>query len=136
MYSPYLTIYLSLFGANPYKSPTDMGVNMIRDVIIDEEVCVSAAKQEVIRRLYTALCEQRKGLIGEEEVNKLQLIMRQLELSDDDRPVLAAARSNEQTGAPAAAIQLLDGTIITSKTSSLLGASAALILNAVKHMRV
>ncbi|HHU02080.1 MAG TPA: DUF1846 domain-containing protein [Christensenellaceae bacterium] len=128
-------IFKLIWGESPYKSPTDMGVNMIRDVIIDEEVCISAAKQEVIRRLYTALCEQRKGLIGEEEVNKLQLIMRQLELSDDDRPVLAAARKRaQQTGAPAAAIQLLDGTIITSKTSSLLGASAALILNAVKHI--
>ncbi|NLJ64034.1 MAG: DUF1846 domain-containing protein [Christensenellaceae bacterium] len=128
-------IFKLIWGESPYKSPTDMGVNMVKEAIIDEEVCIQAAKQEVVRRLYTALCEQRKGLIGDDEVNKLQLIMQQLELSDDDRPVLAAARKRaQQTGAPAAAIQLLDGTIITSKTSSLLGASAALILNAVKHI--
>lgn len=128
-------IFERIWGKSPYKSPTDMGVNMVAEGIVDEAVCAEAAKQEIIRRLYAALCEQRRGHTGEEEVAKLRLIMQQLELSDDDRPVLAAARKRaQQTGAPAAAIQLPDGEIITSKTSALLGPSAALLLNAVKRL--
>ncbi|MDO5021758.1 MAG: DUF1846 domain-containing protein [Eubacteriales bacterium] len=128
-------IFKLILGESPYQSPTDMGVNMVADAIIDEEACIEAAKQEVIRRLYTALCEQRKGISGDDEVNKLRLIAQHLELTDLDRPVLIAARKRaQQTGAPAAAIQLHDGTVITSKTSSLLGASAALILNALKYL--
>lgn len=129
------TIFERIFGKSPYKSPTDMGVNMIAEGIIDEKVCAEAARQEIIRRLYTALCEQRRGHMGEEEVAKLKLIMQRMELSDDDRPVLAAARKRaQQTGAPAAAIQLDSGEIVTAKTSALLGPSAALLLNAVKRL--
>ena len=128
-------IFERIWGKSPYKSPTDMGVNMVAEAIVDEKVCSQAAKQEVIRRLYGVLCDQRRGLAGDELVAKLRLIMQQLDVTDDDRPVLAAARKRaQQTGAPAAAIQLEDGTVITSKTSELLGASAALILNALKHL--
>ncbi len=128
-------IFVRIWGESPYKSPTDMGVNMVKECIIDEEVCSAAAKQEIIRRLYSTLCEQRRGTASEEEIAKLRLIMKQLELTDDERPVLAAARKRAlATGAPAAAIQLEDGKIITSKTSQLLGASAALLLNVLKYL--
>jgi uncharacterized protein (UPF0371 family) len=112
-----------------------MGVNMVGYCFTDDAMICAAARQEVIRRFYSKLCETRKGLATEEEVDKLRLLMQQLNLTDDDRPVLAAARKRaDQTGAPAAAIQLPDGTVVTSKTSSLLGASAALILNALKKL--
>jgi len=122
-------------GESPYHSPTDMGVNMVGNCIVDDEVCREAAKQEIIRRLYHARCMERQGHGNENEINKLELLMRSLGLSDDDRPVIAAARQRaEDTGAPAAAIQLDDGRIITGKTSSLLGPSAAMLLNAVKEL--
>lgn len=128
-------IFARIWGESPYKSPTDMGVNMVGYCFTDDAMICAAARQEVIRRFYTKLCETRKGLATEEEVDKLRLLMQQLNLTDDDRPVLAAARKRaDQTGAPAAAIQLPDGTVVTSKTSSLLGASAALILNALKKL--
>ena len=122
-----------IWGDMPYQPPTDMGVNMVGSCITDNALVESAAKQEVIRRLYTSLCEQRRGHVTDEEVAKLRLLMQQLKLSDDDRPVIAASRKRaESTGAPAAAIELPGGDIVTSKTSSLLGASAALLLNALK----
>lgn len=122
-------------GESPYHSPTDMGVNMVGNCIVDDEVCRKAAKQEIIRRLYHARCMDRQGHGNETEINKLELLMRSLSLSDEDRPVIAAARKRaEDTGAPAAAIQLDDGRIITGKTSSLLGPSAAMLLNAVKEL--
>ena len=129
------TILEKIWGDMPYHSPTDMGVNMVGLCITDDEVVQKAAKQEVIRRLYTSLCEQRRGHVTEEEVAKLHLLMQQLKLSDDDRPVIAASRKRaDATGAPAAAIELPNGEIVTSKTSSLLGASAALVLNALKAL--
>ena len=129
------TILERIWGEMPYQSPTDMGVNMVGLCITDDELVQHAAKQEVIRRLYVSLCEQRRGHVTEEEVAKLHLLMQQLKLSDDDRPVIAASRKRaETTGAPAAAIELPNGEIITSKTSSLLGASAALVLNALKAL--
>ncbi len=129
------TIFERIWGASPYHSPTDMGVNMVGRCITDDEVVQEAAKQEVIRRYYVALCDMRKGNATEEEVDKLRLLLQKLNLSDDDRPVLAAARKRaEQTGAPAAAVQLEDGDIVTGKTSPLLGASAALLLNALKRL--
>lgn len=128
-------IFVRIWGKSPYKSPTDMGVNLVAECIVDEEVCSAAAKQEIIRRFYVAQCDLRRGTATEEEIAKLRLIMKQLELTDDERPVLAAARKRAQaTGAPAAAVLLDDGKIITGKTSELLGASAALILNALKHL--
>lgn len=126
-------IFERIWGEMPYKSPTDMGVNMVGNCITNNELVESSAKQEVIRRLYSTLCEQRRGHASEEEVNKLRLLMQQLGLSDEDRPVIAAARKRaDSTGSPAAAAELPSGAIITGKTSSLLGASSALLLNALK----
>ncbi len=128
-------IFERIWGSSPYFSPTDMGVNMVGNCITDDHVVQQAAGQEVIRRYYGLLCEVRKGTATEEEVDKLRLLLQKLNLTDDDRPVIAAARKRaEQTDAPAAAIQLPDGEIITGKTSPLLGASAALILNALKRL--
>ena len=128
-------IFERIWGECPYKSPTDMGVNMVGDCITDDEVVSEAARQEVIRRLYHTLCDQRRGVASEEEVGKLRMLMQQLNLSDEDRPVIGAARKrDEATGNPAAAVQLEDGTVVTGKTSSLLGASAALLLNALKAL--
>ena len=127
--------FTRIWGESPYKSPTDMGVNMVGNCIIDDEVCCNAAKQEIIRRFYNAKCQERKGNGNENELNKLTYLMQRLKLSDADRPVIAAARKRaEETDAPAAAIQLDDGRIVTGKTSSLLGPSAAMLLNAVKAL--
>ncbi|MBR3629896.1 MAG: DUF1846 domain-containing protein [Oscillospiraceae bacterium] len=123
-----------ILGVSPYKSPTDMGVNMAGNCIFDDEVVSAAAKDEIIRRYYAALCGFRKGTATEEEVYKLELLMKQAQLSVEDRTVVAAALEKEQeTGAPAAAMELPDGTILTGRTSDLLGACSALLLNALKH---
>ena len=128
-------IFERIWGEMPYKSPTDMGVNMVGLCITDEEAVQNAARQEVIRRLYNTLCEQRRGHAGEDEVSKLRMLMQQLNLSDEDRPVIAASRKRAETiGSPAAAAQLPSGVIVTGKTSSLLGASSALLLNALKML--
>ena len=124
-----------IFGSSPYQSPTDMGVNMNGFCITDDEICCKAAKQEIIRRYYDALCERRKGNAGDGPVSKLELLMEKAGLSTADRPVIAAANVRaSETGGPAAAMQFADGSIITGKTSPLLGASSALILNALKHL--
>ena len=118
-----------------YQSPTDMGVNMAGYAITDDEVCRQAACQEVIRRYYNALVQQRKGIGTPEEVNKIELLMQLAGVTTDDRPcVRAALEKAEQTGAPAAAMELPDGRIVMGKTSSLLGATAALLLNALKTL--
>ncbi|MBQ7075300.1 MAG: DUF1846 domain-containing protein, partial [Clostridia bacterium] len=122
-----------ILGACPYKSPTDMGVNMAGNCIIDDVITRNASKQEIIRRYYTALCEHKAGAIGIDQVTKIELLMNKAGVTSQDRAVvLPALKKAEITGAPATAIQLRDGTIITGKTSSLLGASAALLLNALK----
>ena len=127
-------MFEKILGESPYKSPTDMGVNMAGNCIIDDAVTCKAANAEIIRRYYTGLCDNRKGLISDEEVMKLKLFMKQANITPDDRKVIAAALAKEaETGAPAAAMELPDGTIITGKTSNLLGASSALILNALKY---
>ncbi len=124
-----------IWGEMPYQSPTDMGVNMVGSCITDDSLVQQSARQEVIRRLYATLCEQRRGHVGEDEVARLRMLMHQLNLTDEDRPVIQACRRRaEATGSPAAAIQLPDGTVVTGKTSSLLGASAALLLNALKQL--
>ncbi len=128
-------MFEKIMGQSPYKSPTDMGVNMAGYGIIDDEVCVKASKQEIIRRYYEALVSKRKGEGTDSAVNKLELLMETAGISITDRPVISAANvKGDQTGAPAAAIELLDGTIITGKTSSVLGASSAMLLNALKHL--
>ena len=124
-----------IMGECPYKSPTDMGVNMAGNCIVDDEVVKSACRDEILRRYYTGLCEHRKGLVNEEVVLKLELLMKKAGVTVHDRAVIAPAiQKAALTGAPAAAIELSDGRIITGKTSSLLGASSALLLNALKAL--
>lgn len=122
-------------GESPYKSPTDMGVNMAGNCIIDDEVCCEAARQEIIRRYYSALCGQRRGSDSDETVYKLELLLNQSGISAESRAVVTPALERaERTGLPAAAIQLPDGRIVTGKTSELLGASSAALLNALKAL--
>ena len=126
-------IFESICGTSPYKSPTDMGVNMVGFCITDDEAAREAANREIIRRYYTALCDVRKGNITKDTVIKIELLMRQAGLTPEKRPVIAAALAKaEETGAPATAIELADGRMVTGKTSELLGASAAMLLNALK----
>ena len=128
-------VFEKIYGHSPYQSPTDMGVNMAGNCITDDEACRAAALQEIIRRYYAARCAVRQGRALQTEVEKLQLLLQQMNLSDDDRPVIAAARARAQeTGAPALAIELPDGRIVTGKTSALLGPSAAVLLNALKTL--
>ncbi len=128
-------VFEQIYGSSPYASPTDMGVNMVGNCIIDDDVCRQAAHQEIIRRYYTARCNLRKGQGEQSEVDKLELLLQKSGSTDEDRPVLAAARSRaEETGAPASAMQLPDGRIITGKTTNLLGPSAALLLNVLKAL--
>ncbi|MBE6210939.1 MAG: DUF1846 domain-containing protein [Rikenellaceae bacterium] len=128
-------IFEGIYGESPYKSPTDMGVNMIGYCISDEEVCENAAREEIIRRYYYALCKLAEKGSNEHEVNKIALIMKQAKLTTDFRRTTVAARAKqEESGGASAAIELHDGTIITSRTSSLLGSSAALLLNATKYL--
>jgi len=127
------TMFTEIYGESPYNSPTDMGVNMAGYCIVDDEAVGKAACSEIIRRYYNTLCAKMKGIASDQEIYKIELIMKQLSISSIDRPVVAAALEKEaQTGLPAAAMELPDGRIITGKTSSLLGASSALLLNAVK----
>ena len=128
-------IFKRIYGESPYKSPTDMGVNMAGYCITDDEVCCEASKQEIIRRYYAAACAVRQGLSDAAELRKIELIMNSAGISIEDRPVVKAALDRaEETGAPAVALELNDGTIVTGKTSSLLGASSACLLNALKKL--
>lgn len=128
-------IFEKISGKSPYKSPTDMGVNMAGFCITDNEVVCRASEQEVIRRYYNSRCLQRQGLAAREEVYKQELLMNKLGISTRNRPVVEVALNRaEETNGPAAALQLNDGRIVTGKTTSLLGASAALILNALKEL--
>ena len=128
------TMFEKILGESPYKSPTDMGVNMAGNCIIDDEVTCKAARDEIIRRYYVAMCDHKKGLISEDEVMKLEILMKQANVTTEDRKVVAAAlKKEEETGGPAAAMELPDGTILTGKTSDLLGAVSALLLNALKY---
>ena len=122
-------------GESPYKSPTDMGVNMAGFCIVDDEACCAASRQEIIRRYYSSLCGLRQGKLAEEEVRKVELLMSKAGVTLEDRPVVAPVRRlAEETGLPAAAIQLPDGRVVTGKTSTLLGASSAALLNALKAL--
>ena len=123
-----------ILGECPYKSPTDMGVNMVGNCIYDDAAVCSAARQEIIRRYYSALCNLRKGAGNEVEVSKIELLLRQIscEVKEERKCVGAALDRAEETGAPAVAIELNDGRIVTGKTSALLGASSAALLNALK----
>ena len=128
-------IFKSISGESPYKSPTDMGVNMVGFCISDDEACREASKQEIIRRWYAAAVAARKGLGGANEMRKIELIMNSLDISSADRPVVdAALKKAEATGGPAVALELNDGRIVTGKTTSLLGASSACLINALKAL--
>ena len=129
------TMFEQILGESPYKSPTDMGVNMVGNCIFDDEAVITAANQEIVRRYYNAMCNNKKGNPNDNEVYTLELLMKQSKLTSADRPVIApAVKKAEETGNPAAAIELNDGTIITGKTSELLGACAAMLLNTLKTL--
>ena len=128
-------IYKKIYGESPYKSPTDMGVNMAGYCIFDDEAVCEASKQEIIRRYYTARADLRRGNGTEEAVEKIKLLMEQCDIGPEDRPVVAAANTvSELTGGVAAAIQLNDGSIVTGKTTMLLGATSAMLLNSLKKL--
>lgn len=128
-------LFKGIYGTNPYKSPTDMGVNMVGFCINDDEVCRDASKNEIIRRYFTALNRMAHGDSNDSEINKIALLFNQAGIDVAYRRTVAAARERAKlTGVPCSAIELSDGTIITAKTSVLLGPSAALILNALKHL--
>lgn len=128
-------MFEGIYGYCPYKSPTDMGVNMAGNCIIDDTICQEASRQEIIRRYYQALNRLSRDEGSKEEVYKIELLMKQAKITPQDRPVVVAANQLAQkNGSPAAALQLPDGQIVTGKTSALLGASAAALLNAVKEL--
>ena len=128
-------LFEGIYGENPYKSPTDMGVNMIGNCISDDEICCDAARNEIICRYYNALDKLAEGACNDSEVNKISILMKQAKITTDFRRVtLAAKERKEKSGVASAAIELPDGTLISAETSPLLGPSAALILNATKHL--
>ena len=130
-----VAIFEKILGHCPYKSPTDMGVNMVGNCIVDDEAARYASRQEIIRRYYAGLVEQKRGKTSEETVRKLEMLMKKAGVSPDERKVIAPAlRRAQETGDAAAAMELPDGTIVTGKTSELLGASSALLLNALKKL--
>lgn len=131
---PVLSAMLTkIMGKSPYKSPTDMGVNMAGDCIIDDEVVKEASKQEVIRRYFATLTDNKKGRAEKETIYKIEALMRKIGVSVNDRAVVEPALEKEAlTGAPACAMQLPDGRIVTGKTGNLLGACSAVLLNALK----
>ena len=127
-------IFERISGKSPYKSPTDMGVNMAGYAIIDNDIVCHAAKEEILRRYYAALCNRRIGTDSDDTVNKIELLMKQAEISTEDRKCaeVALKKSEATGGQPAVAIELPDGKIVTGKTSQLFGASSAALLNAAK----
>ena len=128
-------IFERIFGESPYKSPTDMGVNMAGNCIIDDQVCREASRQEMIRRYYQAVDGIADGSRTEEEAFKIELLLKQEHITATDRSTVSPALVRaETTGAPAAAMELPDGRIITGKTGDLLGPCAALLLNALKEL--
>ena len=130
-----VAMFEKILGKCPYKSPTDMGVNMVGNCITDDAVVCEASRQEIVRRYYTALCDQKRGKATEAQIMKLELLMKKAGVTPEDRPVVAAALHRaEETSKPAAAMELPDGRILTGKTSNLLGACAALLLNALKAL--
>ncbi len=128
-------MFREIWGKSPYRSPTDMGVNVIGECIFDEEAIKHAARQEIIRRYLNAVCRQREGFSSKEQVNKLYLLMKQAGLNVFDRSVVQPAIDKEtRSGVPAAAIQLGDGRILTGKASDLIDQVAAVLLNALKAL--
>ena len=131
---PVLSAMLNkIMDKSPYNSPTDMGVNMAGNCIIDSKVCIDAAKQEIIRRYYAAIYDNRKGLVSKEVVSKIEILMRKMQITINDRPVVKKALLKQEiTGTPCCAMELDGGIIVTGKTGNLLGAAASVLLNALK----
>ena len=128
-------MFQRIYGESPYKSPTDMGVNMAGNCICDDKACQEASRQEIIRRYYASRRRLLLGACSEEETYKLEMLMNQAGITVHDRLVVDAALNEaERAGAPAAALELPDGSIVTGKTSDLLGACSALLLNALKEL--
>ena len=128
-------IFTQIYGESPYKSPTDMGVNMAGNCIIDDEICQEASRQEIVRRYYNAMDARKSGKGSESEIFKLEVLMKKAGVTVHDRKVVDAALSYaEETGAPAAALELDNGKMILGKTSDLLGALSAVLLNALKEL--
>ena len=128
-------MFRKIYGSCPYKSPTDMGVNMAGYAIVDDDVCREASRQEILRRYYAAACGRVRGTATAAEVHKIEMLLSTLGLEPSMRRCVPPALDEaERTGGPATAIELSDGTIVTGKTSKLLGASSAALLNALKHL--
>lgn len=128
-------LFEQILGSSPYQSPTDMGVNMAGHCISDDEACREASRQEVIRRYFRALVTERRDLLEPVQSERIALLMARLGITEEDRPVVGPARRMARsTKAPAAAIELPDGTIELGKTSALLGCSSAVLLNALKRL--
>ena len=128
-------IFEKIQGKSPYRSPTDMGVNMAGNCIVDDAVCCAASRQEILRRYYTACVEKLQGKCDDEPVRKLELVMNQAGVTPDICPAVSAALVKaEATNGPAGAMVLPDGRVVTGKTSDTLGAASALLLNALKAM--
>ena len=129
------TMFERIGGTSPYRSPTDMGVNMAGYCITDSDAVCEAARQEIIRRYYAALVSARKGMTDGTDAERIKLLMDSAGISVSERSVIAAANAKaEETGLPAAALELSDGRIVTGKTSALLGPSSAMLLNALKAL--
>ncbi len=128
-------LFEGIYGSNPYKSPTDMGVNMVGFCISDDEVCCQASKDEIIRRYYEATNKLANGACNEAEISKIRMLFNQLKLTTASRKTTTAAKEHQRlTGHTSSAMELEDGTIITAHSSMLLGCSAALLLNVTKHL--
>ncbi len=128
-------LFENIYGESPYKSPTDMGVNMIGSCISDDDICREASLQEIIRRYYTALCNLADGKASENEVSRISLLMKRAKITTADRKSTVVAKERlEKSHVATAAIELPDGTLLSAETSPLLGPSAALLLNALKHL--
>ncbi len=133
IYPVLAAMFEGIYGSCPYASPTDMGVNMAGNCIIDDAVCQEASKQEIIRRYYQSMNRLLRDEATKEEVYKIELLMKQAKITPNDRPVVPVANTlATTTEAPAAALELPDGTIVTGKTTDLLGAASAVLLNAIK----
>lgn len=128
-------IFRKIYGECPYQSPTDMGVNMVGFAIVDDEVCREASKQEILRRYFATACAVKRGDATAKELQKLEMLMRSLHLEAEQRRSVPAAREVAQrTGNPAVAIELMDGTLITGRTTSLMGPACSALINALKHL--
>ncbi len=128
-------MFEKIYGTSPYQSPTDMGVNMAGYCITDDDACRRASNNEILRRYFTAMCDKRKGLPADGAISKLKLLMTKAQIAPEDRVFAQAARDKKvETGQPAASLELPDGRIVVGKTSKLMGASSALLLNALKAL--